>query len=261
MPDQVRHDTSGIVIPAKAGILIIIGAVGVDLRSTRKIAGWGFIPQHKHRHCEESNAVRRRSDLNFMQMIKRFKLDFLALGIILSLLFVVGCPMPRHSLLFKYNGEWRKSLKIEEDSVKMKISGDHIVWDWPDNLDIKIKLEGLDTSKIVFFDTTNFMGQPVNITTYFDDKIIFESEAFPFSFFRVYIEKDRVEIYLDADLNMHETYSHMARDEFMDYLDTFKARIRIEKIFSEPKVMDVKVDKRLLIKKMGKWVPALQENG
>ena len=194
-------------------------------------------------------------------MIRGSKLDILALSIILSLLFVFGCPMPRHDLLFNYNGEWRKSLKIEEDSVKMKISGDHIVWDWPDNLDIEIKLEGLDTSKIVFFDTTNFMGRPINITTYFDDKIMFESEAFPFSFLRVYKEKNRVKIYLDADLNMHKTYSNMTRDEFMDYLDTFKARIRVEKIFSEAKVIDIKVDKKLLIKEMGKWVPALQENG
>jgi hypothetical protein len=84
---------------------------------------------------------------------------------------------------------------------------------------------------------------------------------FPFSFFRVYIEKNRVEIYLDANMNMHEKYSHMTRDEFMDYLDTFKAQIRIEKIFSEPKVIDIKVDQKLLIEKMGKWVPALQENG
>ena len=182
--------------------------------------------------------------------------------LLISILLVfTACPRPDYPLQFRSNDEWRNSLTFEEGPVKLKISGKHVVTGWPDNLFIEVIIEGLDTNEIVFFDTTNFMGRPVNITKYFDDKITFESESFRLFRMDTYIKKHKVDVVLNANLNMHEQYSHLTREEFMDYLDTLKAQIRIENIFNESKLIKVKVDKELLIKKMGKWVPALQENG
>jgi hypothetical protein len=204
--------------------------------------------------------MRRRSDLKFLQMISRFKFGFLALSIIL--LFVVACPPPDYSILFGYNGEWDKSLKIVEDSIVAKITGSMRFYGWSDQLHIKITIEGLDTSKIVFFDSTMLIsGRTINTTDYFDDKVMFESETFRPFYYDVYKRKHRIDIVIGGIFDTRKGYDEMTKDDFFTYLNILNGRIRIENIFDESKVIDVKIDKKMLARKLRGRVPALQENG
>ncbi|UCC78358.1 MAG: hypothetical protein JSW64_08705 [Candidatus Zixiibacteriota bacterium] len=222
--------------------------------------GWGFIPQRKHHHREESNAVRRRSDLKIRQMIRRRKLDFLALSIILSFLFAVACPPPDYSILFGYNGEWEKSLKIKESPIVANITGHIRFYGWSDQMHIEIAIEGLDTSKIVFFDSTLLIsGRTINTTNYFNDKVMFESEIFRPFYYDIYKRKHRIELAIGGIFDTRKGFDEMTKDEFFTYLDMLNGRIHIVNIFSEPKLIEVKMDKKKLIKKLRGRVSALRE--
>ena len=192
------------------------------------------------------------------------------LAFLLLLFIFAACPPPDYPILFGYNGEWHKSLKIEEASIRLKIRGEIRLSGWSDVLFIKVGIEGLDNSKITFFDTTNFSGRSVSRTHYFDNKIIFQSETFrsPAKFdshlerdLDIFLERQKVDIVISAIFDNHELYEDMTRGEFFSYLDKLTARIRIENLFAEPKLINVKVDKKLLAKKLRGWVPALEENG
>jgi hypothetical protein len=171
----------------------------------------------------------------------------------------MACPPPDYPLLFGYDDIWKKSQKIEEGNVKLKIDGRMQLMSWPDRLRIKMRFEGLDTAQVVFFDTINNYGIPINITKFFDNRIIFQGEAFELYRPQVYIEKHAVDVILFAPLEIHRPYSDMNTEEFLSYLDSFNAMIRIENIFPETKIIEVRPDRKLLMKKMGKWVPALRE--
>lgn len=177
-------------------------------------------------------------------------------------LIVVACPPPDYPVLFGYENNWHKSLTIEEGPVGAKITGNIRLSSWSDVLHIKVAIEGLDTSKIVFFDSTMIISRRiVNTTNYFDDKVIFESETFGFSRYDIYKKKHRIDVVIRATFDEHKFYGDMTRDEFFAYLDKVNGRLRIENIFAEPKVIDVKVDKKLLVRKLRQRVPALREKG
>ncbi|OGC92707.1 MAG: hypothetical protein A2W25_06935 [candidate division Zixibacteria bacterium RBG_16_53_22] len=183
-------------------------------------------------------------------------------------LIFMACPPPHYPILIGHDGKWRKYVKIEEDSLKVKIKGHITLSGWEDDFAIDIDIEGMDTSRIVFYDTTNFYGRRVSRTHYFDDKIIFESENFSLPprsgvFLQrnntLFINKNKVTIAIWANYDNHKIYDEMTKDEFLSYLDGLTARIRIENIFAEPKLVEVKVDKELLARKLKGWVPALRE--
>lgn len=189
--------------------------------------------------------------------MKLTRLVFLAMFLI-----VVACPAPDYPVLFGYEDNWHKSLTMEEGLIKAKITGRIRLHSWGDALRIKVAIEGLDTSKIVFFDSTMIISRRiVNTTNYFDDKVIFESETFGFFRYDIYKKKHRIDVVIGATYDSHKFYGDMTRDEFFAYLDKVNARLRIENIFSEPKVIDVKLDKELLVRKLRGRVPALRENG
>jgi AAA+ superfamily predicted ATPase len=170
----------------------------------------------------------------------------------------MACLPPDYPLLFGNNGSWGKSLKLEERAIKLKIDGRMQFMGWPDRLTMKIQFNGLDTSKMNIFASERWLGRLAVETDYFDDKILFESEAFKPFHLQIYAKKLVTEVIIEAPLEIHKPYSDLTRDEFLSYLDSFNARIRIVNVFSEPKIIEVKPDRKLLLKKMGKWVPALQ---
>jgi hypothetical protein len=51
----------------------------------------------------------------------------------------------------------------------------------------------------------------------------------------------------------------MTREYFSAYMDELTAKIRIDKIFSESKLAEAKVDKQLMTRKLKGWVPALRQ--
>lgn len=187
-------------------------------------------------------------------------MKLISLIFLVLFLIVIGCPAPDYPVLFGYKDNWHKSLTFEEGPIKAKITGHIRLHSWGDALLIKVEINGLDTTKIVFFDTTNISGTNVKTTTYFDDKVIFESEAFWYFRYDIYKIKHRIDVVISATFENHKFLGDMTRDEFFAYLDMITARIRIEKIFAEPRLVDVKVDKDLLTRKLKKWVPALQDN-
>ncbi len=177
-------------------------------------------------------------------------------------LIVVACPAPDYPVLFGYEDDWHKSLTIKEGPIEVKITGRIRLYSWADALHIKVAIEGLDTSKIVFFDSTlSISKRTVNTTNYFNDKVIFESEAFWFFRYEIYKKKHRIDVVIGATYDSHKFYGDMTRDEFFAYLDIVNARLRIENIFAEPKVIEVKLDKKLLVRKLRGRVPALREKG
>jgi hypothetical protein len=143
----------------------------------------------------------------------------------------------------------------------VKITGDISFYGWLDALAIEVAIEGLDTSKIAFFDSTMVISRRIVKTThYFDDKVIFESEAFWNFDYDIYKRKRGIDVIIGATYENHKLYDDMTREEFSAYLDDINARLRIEKIFREPKLIDIRVDKELLTQKLKGLVPALQEN-
>jgi hypothetical protein len=180
--------------------------------------------------------------------MKSFKL-------LLPILFLIfaGCPAPSYPILFGYNGKWQKSLKIEDNSIRIRVNG-HLKPSGLENyLDLDIEIIGLDDSRIEFYDTTNVIGQGTKRTHYFDDKVIIESDSFHFPSPWIYIWKDKVDVTIGGETKyFHKSYYDMTRDELLAYLNTLTARIRIEKIFNLPKIIEVKVDKELLARKLGK---------
>ena len=179
--------------------------------------------------------------------MKRMKIALSILSLI-----CMACPPPEYPVLFRDNGQWQKSLTIKEDSIKVHVMGDIGLSGWSDNLFIEVEIAGLDNSEIAFIDTTNFSGNAVRRTHYFDDKLIFESSTFrPWPIW-VYIKKNRVNVTTGGIFDNHSLYHDMTREEFMSYLDTLTARIRIEDIFFESKLIEVKVDKELLARKLRK---------
>lgn len=189
--------------------------------------------------------------------MKLTRLVFLAMFLI-----VVACPPPDYPVLFGYDGDWYKFLEMEEGPVGTKITGNIRLSSWSDVLHIKVAIEGLDTSKIVFFDSTMIISRRiVNTTNYFDDKVIFESKTFRPFYFNIYKKKHKIDVVIGAIFDNHKFYGDMTRDEFFAYLDKVKGRLRIENIFAEPKVIEVKVDKKLLMRKLRRRVPALREKG
>ena len=192
---------------------------------------------------------------------------FLIFLLLLTFLFA-ACQPPDYPILFGYDGIWRKSITIEEDSIKLNIKGRITPSGWADDFDIMIDIEGLDTSQIIYYDATNFFGRTVSRTHYFDDKLVFVSEKFslpPHSGvylqrdYNLFVNKDKVTVAIWALFDNHKVYHDMTKDEFISYLEGLSASIRIENIFSEPKLIEVKVDKQLLMKKLRKWVPAIKK--
>ena len=189
-------------------------------------------------------------------------MNFRKVVVFMLFVAVMGCPAPDYPVLFGYDGDWHKSLTMEEGLIKAKITGRIRLPGWGDALHIQVAIEGLDTSKIVFFDSTMIISRRiVNTTNYFDDKVIFESETFGFFRYDIYKRKHRIDVVISATFDDHKFYSDMTRIEFFAYLDIVSARLRIENIFAEPKVIDVKVDKKLLVRKLRNRVPALRGNG
>jgi hypothetical protein len=177
---------------------------------------------------------------------------FIKLTLSVLCLIFTACPPPHYPVLFGYNGRWQKSIKIEEDPIRVNAKGHITSLGLENELFIDVEIAGLDTSKIFYYDTTNFSGDAVRRTHYFDDKVIFESEIFHFSPKWVYIWKNKVDVAAYVTTNFHKSYNDMSRNELLAYLDTLAGSIRIEKIFSQPKLIEVKVDKELLARKLGK---------
>jgi hypothetical protein len=177
---------------------------------------------------------------------------------LLCLLFL-ACPPPDYPVLFDYNGKCQNSLRIVEGLVKAKISGRITPVPWGGSFDIELVFEGLDTSRIAFFDTTNIMGYAYRRTHYFDDKVICESQMGRGGIYNIFIEKQNVFILMDWDIDLYKDYENMTREYFSAYMDELTAKIRIDKIFSESKLAEAKVDKQLMTRKLKGWVPALRQ--
>lgn len=183
------------------------------------------------------------------------------LSLLLLLLLFVACPPPDYPVLFGYNGEWHESLKIEEGTIEAKITGKISFYGWQDILHIEIAFKGLDMSTITFFDSTSGSGHTMNTAHFLDNRVIFNSEKFRVIYSNIYNVGDRIEVVIGSVFDNHIDFQHMTRDEFYTYLDMLNGRIQIESIFAEPKLIEVKVNKKLLAKKLRGWVPALEENG
>ena len=146
---------------------------------------------------------------------------------------LLGCPPPAYRLKFKIGDYYiQDKVVIEQDTIRMELTGNHAAAGNHDGVTIKLKIEGISIidhgfcERILSFQSNRYR----------------ESSAYEHAFA---CSDDKCCLYLSYS---HKQFYDMSRADFQDYLDSTYIKILIGGVIEEIQEIEVVFDKARQIK-------------